>query len=192
MVRRGSGQGRDRVGSKPVRLRISHTPRLRRYLLSIVEETYFLRLVGLLLVLWLLFAAGMSLVERRADGGKIHSYGQALYWGVAAFSTAGIADTPVTGLGQLIGGTWIVTGSVLFFGIIVGSITGYFMRPVQRPARQIVDTIEYNLEHLDDLSIDELDLLKKTTARSDRAHGASERAQGVGRVTSGCQLRACR
>jgi voltage-gated potassium channel len=30
-------------------------------------------------------------------------------------------------------------------------------------ARQIVDTIEYNLEHLDDLSIDELDLLKKTT-----------------------------
>ena len=91
-IQRGSGQGRDRVGSKPVRLRISHTPRLRRYLRSIVEETYSLRLVGLLGLLWLLLAAGMLLVERGADGGSIHSYGQAVYWGVAAFSTAGIAD----------------------------------------------------------------------------------------------------
>lgn len=37
------------------------------------------------------------------------------------------------------------------------------MRPLQRPARQIIDTIEYNLEHLEDLSVDELDLLKETT-----------------------------
>jgi voltage-gated potassium channel len=167
--------GGNRIGSRRVRLRISHAPRLRRYVLSIVEETYFLRLIGLLVALWLAFAAGLLLVERGADGGKIHSYGQALYWGVAAFSTAGIADTPLTGLGQLIGGVWIVTGSVLFFGIIIGSITGYFMRPVQRPARQIVDTIEYNLEHLDDLSIDELDLLKKTT---DNLIGHMERLKG--------------
>ena len=45
---------------------------------------------------------------------------------------------------------------------IVASVTGYFMRPVQRPARQIIDTIEYNLEHLGDLSVDELGLLKRT------------------------------
>jgi voltage-gated potassium channel len=37
------------------------------------------------------------------------------------------------------------------------------MRPLHRPAKQIIDTIEYNLEQLDDLSIDELDLLKETT-----------------------------
>jgi voltage-gated potassium channel len=36
------------------------------------------------------------------------------------------------------------------------------MRPLQRPAKQIINTIEYNLEQLDDLSIDELDLLKET------------------------------
>lgn len=29
--------------------------------------------------------------------------------------------------------------------------------------RQIIDTIEYNLEQLDDLSFEELDLLKETT-----------------------------
>jgi len=37
------------------------------------------------------------------------------------------------------------------------------MRPLQRPVRQIVETIEYNLEQLENLSIEELDLLKETT-----------------------------
>lgn len=35
--------------------------------------------------------------------------------------------------------------------------------PLQRPSKQLVDTIEYNLEQLDDLSIEELELLKETT-----------------------------
>ena len=70
---------------------------------------------------------------------------------------------PVSGAARLIGGLWIVLGSVLFFGTVVATITGYFLRPLQRPARQIVDTIEYNLEQLEDLSIEELDLLKETT-----------------------------
>ena len=75
---------------------------------------------------------------------------------------AGIADPPVTPLAKLIGGVWIVLGSTLFFGAIVATVTAYFMRPLQRPARQIVETIEFNLEHLDALSIEELDLLKST------------------------------
>ena len=36
------------------------------------------------------------------------------------------------------------------------------MRPMQRPYKRIIDTIEYNLEQLHDLTPDELDLLKKT------------------------------
>ena len=97
------------------------------------------------------------------EGATVMSYGAALYWGVAAFSTAGIADTPLSGVSQIIGGIWIVLGSVLFFGTIVATITAYFMRPMQRPVRQIIQTIEYNLEQLDDLSVEELDLLKDTT-----------------------------
>jgi voltage-gated potassium channel len=34
---------------------------------------------------------------------------------------------------------------------------------LQHSARQIVETIEYNLEQLEDRSIEELDLLKETT-----------------------------
>jgi voltage-gated potassium channel len=51
---------------------------------------------------------------------------------------------------------------VIFFGGIVATITTYFMRPMQRPHKRIIDTIEYNLEQLNELTLEELDLLKDT------------------------------
>ena len=136
---------------------------MARYFRDMVSQTFLLHGAGALLVLWLLFSAGLYISERSADDSAINSYGDALYWGIAAFSTAGIADTPSSDLSLVIGGLWIIIGSVIFFGTIVATVTSYFMRPVQRPMHQIVDTIEFNLEHLEDLTIDELDLLKKTT-----------------------------
>jgi voltage-gated potassium channel len=119
-------------------------------------------MILLLITLWLVFSAGLYSAEHGIGGSSITSYGQALYWGIAAFSTAGIADTPKSGIAQLLGGAWIVIGSVLFFGTIVATVTTYFMRPMQRPHKKIIDTVEYNLEQLDDLTIEELDLLKET------------------------------
>jgi voltage-gated potassium channel len=116
-------------------------------------------MVILLAVLWLTFSAGVYLAERGIEATSIDSCGKALYWGIAAFSTAGIADAPISGAAQVVGGLWIVIGSVLFFGTIVATVTTYFIRPMQRPHRKIIDTIEYNLEQLDNLTIDELDLL---------------------------------
>lgn len=136
--------------------------RLQHFLRDVATHTPLVGMVLLLVGLWLVFGAAMYLAERGAEGSGIDSFGDALYWGVAAFSTAGIADTPVTGTARLIGGVWIVVGSVLFFGTIVATVTAYFMRPLQRPAKQIVDVIEYNLERLDDLSVEELELLKET------------------------------
>ena len=139
----------------------AHT-RLKRFFRDILVYTPFIQMVLLLIVLWLVFAAGMYLTERNSEHAVIDTYGKALYWGVAAFSTAGIADTPTTGAARLIGGVWNVVGSMLFFGTIVATITTYFMRPIQRPHKKIIDTIEYNLEQLDDLTLEELDLLKDT------------------------------
>ena len=137
--------------------------RFKRFVRDVIRHTPFVNMILLLVVLWLLFSAALYLAEQDRAGSTITSYGSALYWAVAAFSTAGIADMPVAGLARLIGGIWIVLGSVIFFGTIIATITTYFMRPLQRPVRQIVNTIEYNLERLDDLSVDELDLLKATT-----------------------------
>ena len=136
--------------------------RTKRFVREIILHTAIVKMLLLLFVLWLLFSAGIYFGESDSDVTTITSYGKALYWGIAAFSTAGIADTPKNGISILIGGIWIVIGSMLFFGTIVSTITAYFMRPLQRPARQIVDTIEYNLEQLDDLSVEELELLKET------------------------------
>ena len=136
--------------------------RFKRFIKDVSAHTPFSKMVLLLILLWLVFSGGMYLAERNVEGAAIASYGEALYWGVAAFSTAGIADKPVSGAAQLIGGLWIVIGSVVFFGTIVATITTYFMRPMQGPHKKIIDTIEYNLEQLNDLSIDELDLLKET------------------------------
>lgn len=140
---------------------IQHT-RLRRFIKDISTHTPFTKMILLLVMLWLIFSAGLYLAEHDIEGAAITTYGKALYWGIAAFSTAGIADTPKSSIAQLLGGAWIIIGSVLFFGTIVATVTTYFMRPMQRPHKKIIDTIEYNLEQLNDLTIDELDLLKET------------------------------
>ena len=136
--------------------------RFRRFAADVRRYTPLTNMVLMLVVLWLLFAAAVYMAERGAPATALENYGDALYWAVAAFSTAGIADTPATGLGKLLGGIWIVLGSLLFFGTIVATVTGYFMRPLQRPHKRIIETIEYNLEQLEHLDLAELDLLKDT------------------------------
>jgi voltage-gated potassium channel len=137
--------------------------RSKTFIRDVVIHTPVINMTFLLVMLWMLFAAGIYFGEQGAEGTSITSYGKALYWGIAAFSTAGIADMPKSGIAEIIGAIWIILGSLLFFGAIVATVTAYFMRPLQRPSKQIVDTIEYNLEQLDDLSIEELELLKETT-----------------------------
>lgn len=125
----------------------------------------FIKMVLLLSVLWLVFSSGMYLAERGTEGTSIKTYGEALYWGVAAFSTAGIANTPISGTAQLIGGLWIVIGSMLFFGTIVATVTAYFMGPMQRPHAKIIDAIKCNLEQVHGLTLDDLNALKSTAER---------------------------
>jgi len=150
------------VNQMKKRLKKNKKVRFRRFIADIKAHTPFSNMIVLLILLWLGFSTGLYYAEHNIEGSRITSYGAALYWGVAAFTTAGIADAPKSGVAQLIGGTWIVLGSVLFFGTIVATITTYFMRPMQRPHKQIIETIEYNLEQMNDLTLEELDLLKET------------------------------
>lgn len=142
--------------------RVKRNTRLKRFIKDISIHTPFTNMILLLVAMWLAFSTGLYFAERGVEGASITSYVDAMYWGIAAFSTAGIADAPRSDFAKLIGGIWIVVGSVIFFGTIVATITTYFMRPMQRPSKRIIDTIEYNLEQLNDLTIDELDLLKDT------------------------------
>jgi len=137
--------------------------RSKKFIRDVVIHTPVIKLTFLLVALWMLFSAGVFFGEYGNEDSTITSYGMALYWGIAAFSTVGIADMPVNSISVFIASIWIILGPLLFFGALVTTVTAYFLRPLQRPSKQIIDTIEYNLEQLDGLSIEELELLKETT-----------------------------
>lgn len=162
--------------------------RLLNFLGEVAERTPIVRLTLLLLGLWVLSSIALWWVEHDVAGTPVPDIGAALYWSIAAFSTAGIANSPVTNPGRLIGGAWIVVGSVIYFGAIIAAVTGYFMRPVQRPVRNLIDTIENNLEHIEELTIEELELLRETAdgliehmekikARSNKLRDSRRKAQ---------------
>lgn len=155
-ARRRKRLSRPRVPLKSVR-------HLGQYVWKTIQQTVLLKIIALFLILWVLAAVALFWSEREVAQSSITTFGDAVYWTVAAFSTAGIADRPESGFGMLVGGIWIVIGSIIFFGTIVAAVTSYFMRPLQRPANQIVETIEFNLERMDALTVEEIELLKQTT-----------------------------
>ncbi len=146
------------------RLRIApNVPGIIRFLRVILTQTPFVPMITLLTILWLLFSTGFYFVEHGASGSGINYYTDALWWGVVAMTTMGTAPMPVTGAGQIVGGIWAVLGCIIFYGTIIASVTVYFARRRERPVKQIISTIQYNLEQLENLSVEELEILKQTT-----------------------------
>jgi len=146
------------------RLRVAPSvPGIIRFLRVIITQTPFLPMITLVTIVWLLFSTGFYFAEHGASGSGINYYSEALWWGVVAMTTMGTAPIPVTGAGQIVGGIWAVLGCIIFYGTIIASVTSYFLRPRQRPTKQIITTIQYNLEQLEDLSLEELEVLKETT-----------------------------
>jgi len=148
------------------RLRITpDVPGVFRFLRQIVTETPLIPLILALICLWLLFSWGVYLAERGANE-QINSYGYALWWSFTAMQTQGAnSPGPITATGILIGSIWSILSTVAFFGVIIGTLYAYFMLPRRRPSREIVSAIQYNLEQLENLSVDELELLRETTVR---------------------------
>ena len=106
--------------------RVRRNTRLKRFIKDISIHTPFTKMVVLLIGLWLAFSTGLYFAERGIEGSSITSYGDALYWSIAAFSTAGIADAPQSGMAKLVGGAWIVLGSVIFFWNYSGNYDDLF------------------------------------------------------------------
>jgi len=69
---------------------------------------------------------------------------------------------PITSLGMLIGAIWSIVGTVAFFGVIIATIYAYYMVPRRRPSRVIIGALQYNLDELENLTVDELAALRET------------------------------
>ncbi len=143
------------------RLRIvPNIPGILRFFWDIVRETPLIPLLLVLVVLWLSSSLGVYLAERLVNE-QFHSYGYSLWWAFTAMQTQGDnRPGPITPLGMLIGGVWSIIGTVIFFGVIIATIYSYYMIPKRRHSKAIVDALQYNLNELEYLSVDELTALR--------------------------------
>ena len=140
-------------------------PAVLRFLRQIIMETPLIPLILALIGLWLLFSWGVYLAERGVNE-QINSYGYALWWAFTAMQTQGAnSPGPITATGMTIGSIWSIFSTIAFFGVIIGTLYAYFMLPRRRPSREIVSAIQYNLGELENLSVDELEVLRDTTVR---------------------------
>ncbi len=157
-----------RVRKRRPRRRLRITPDILgvfRFLKQIVSETPLIPLMFALIVLWLLSSWGVYLAERGANE-QINSYGYALWWTFTAMQTQGAnSPGPITAPGMIIGSIWSIFSTVAFFGVIIATLYAYFMLPKRRPSREIIGALQYNLEELENLSVDELEVLRDTTVR---------------------------
>ena len=146
------------------RLKIApNVPSVVKFVKFIFTQTPFLRMLVAWAILWLIFSAGFYFAEHNANAEHVYSYGQALWWGLASVETMGTPYKPVTTAGEVVGGIWAILGCFLLWGAVVASVTTYFMRRREGTVKQIVSTLEYNLEQIEKLSLDELKVLKETT-----------------------------
>ena len=105
---------------------------------------------------------GVYLAERPVNE-QFHSYGHALWWAFTAMQTQGAnSPGPITPPGMLIGAAWSVIGTIAFFGVIIATIYAYYMVPRRRPSRVIIDALQYNLDEIEHLNVDELTALRDT------------------------------
>ena len=148
------------------RLRVTpDIPAVLRFLRQIAKETPLIPLMLALIVLWLLSSWGVYLAERGVNE-QINSYGYALWWTFTAMQTQGAnSPGPITAPGMIIGSIWSILSTVAFFGVIIATLYAYFMLPKRRPFQETISTIQYNLGELENLSVDELEVLRYTTVR---------------------------
>ncbi len=156
-IRRRRPHGRLRI--------IPHIPGVLRFLGDVVTSTPLIPLLLALTVLGLLSSWGIYLAEHSVNE-QISSYTNALWWSFTAMQTQGAnAPGPITTAGMIIGAVWSIFSTIAFFGVIIGTLYSYFMLPRRRPSRELISALQYNLEEMENLSIDELETLKETTAR---------------------------
>jgi voltage-gated potassium channel len=139
-------------------------PEFVRFMGDLATQTPLVPIILAFIILLFVFASVLFAVENGAVGEhSIDSFGDALFWCISSAQTMGASDPLLyTTAGKVIGSIWAVLSTIMFFGAIIAGMTAYFVMPRKRPSKQIVATLQYNLERLDDLSVSELEILKQS------------------------------
>lgn len=87
----------------------------------------------------------------------IHNYGEGLWYTFVSCSTIGFGDfTAVTFLGRILT-VYIAVCEILLVAILSGVVVSYYLEVVHRREKESVTIFLDKLEHLSELSKDELD-----------------------------------
>ena len=161
----GNKMLRIRRRRRPRRLRIvPNIPGVFRFLRDVTLRTSLIPLLLMLVALLLIASWGIYVFEQK-ENEQFFSYGHALWWSFTAMQTQGAnAPGPLTAGGMIIGAFWSIFSTIAFFGVIIGTLYSYFMLPRRRPSRELISALQYNLDEMENLSDDELEALKQTTA----------------------------
>ncbi|MFC1965109.1 ion transporter [Chloroflexota bacterium] len=145
------------------RLRIiPNIPGVLRFIGDILRETPFVPLFFVLIVILLISSLGIFLAEQPVNS-QFETFGYTLWWSFTAMQTQGAnSPGPITPIGMIIGAIWSIIGTIAFFGVIIATFYAYYVDPKRRPSKAIIDALQYNLEKLDELSVDELSALEDT------------------------------
>lgn len=156
---------------KGMRIRLITWQEVSGVIREIILDTPFVFMAPILVILLLLFSAGIYFAEVNAPASNVHSYGEALWDGVILMTTAGAMKEPVTAAGHILGGIWTVLGCLLFYGTIIASASAYFLLPVSSyfllPRRgkkaQTIGLIQYKLGNITTLTENQLESLRNDT-----------------------------
>ena len=131
---------------------------------DIATQTPILWFLFALLVLVIIGPVPVWLFERTAADPDMTSYWVGLWWAVSAFSTVGHSGVSVeTAGGRIFGSIYTVLSVSLFFGSVIAAFSSYFILTWRTPKRQLVDTINYYLQRVEELSFEELEDLEDMT-----------------------------
>ena len=174
-----------------VRTRRARLPLIRRriggplsdafeFFIELGTQTPVLGMIAILAVLVILAPLPVFLLERGAEDAQLTSYWVGLWWAVSAFTTVGHSNVEVVTVGgRIVGSLYTIVSVGLFFGSVIAAFSSYFLLTWRRPKRQLVDTINYYLQRIDELSVEELEDLDEMTRGL--LHTAKERAEAEDR-----------
>ena len=76
---------------------------------------------------WLTSAVGFTLAEDVGEGGRVHSFFDALWWSTATITTVGYGDIyPVTAAGRLIAAFAMVVG-ISTFAVVTAKLAEFLV-----------------------------------------------------------------
>ena len=143
---------------------------------DVFTQTLVLPVIAFLALLVIVVPVPIFLIERTSNEADVTSYWIGLWWAVAAFTTVGHSDIDlVTAPGRVLGSIFTIVSVALFFGSVIAAFSSYFLLTWRKPKRQVIDTITYYLQRIEQLSVEEIDELEEIT--SGVLHSAKERAE---------------